>query len=168
MCCIWVMLPTDSEMWQTAACGVIFLLNKLKSALGGEIILYGPKRSLENGIVFRVMAGRVLTKSGQNISLKVCICPKRFSFSLGRPCELHCSPKGIYGLYIRKKFSDKVIDGTKCYPEKRQVCIDGRCEVSKKQQLVYRNDDFMTLCNVFIHLKYTPPTPSLIKTLSCR
>ncbi|KAK3727914.1 hypothetical protein QZH41_016375, partial [Actinostola sp. cb2023] len=45
-----------------------------------------------------------------------------------RPCELHCSPKGIYGLYIRKKFSDRVIDGTRCHPSKRDVCIDGKCQ----------------------------------------
>ena len=45
------------------------------------------------------------------------------------PCELHCTPKGLFGLYFSKKLADQVHDGTPCAPGRRDVCINGKCEV---------------------------------------
>ena len=36
-------------------------------------------------------------------------------------------PKG-HNFYV--KFSDKVVDGTRCRDGSQDVCIDGKCEVS--------------------------------------
>jgi len=41
---------------------------------------------------------------------------------------LHCTPKGLFGLYFSKKLADQVHDGTPCAPGKRDVCINGKCE----------------------------------------
>lgn len=45
------------------------------------------------------------------------------------PCELFCMPKGER-FYV--KFSDKVVDGTKCEEGSLDVCIDGKCEVRER------------------------------------
>ena len=45
------------------------------------------------------------------------------------PCELRCTPAGLFGLYFSKKLADQVHDGTPCHPGKRDVCINGKCEV---------------------------------------
>lgn len=45
------------------------------------------------------------------------------------PCELHCTPEGLFGLYFSKKLADQVHDGTPCHLGKRDVCINGKCEV---------------------------------------
>ncbi|CAH3023459.1 unnamed protein product [Porites evermanni] len=49
-------------------------------------------------------------------------------YSQVSPCELHCSPKGLFGLYFSKKLADQVHDGTPCAPGRRDVCINGKCE----------------------------------------
>lgn len=49
-------------------------------------------------------------------------------YSKVSPCELHCTPKGLFGLYFSKKLADQVRDGTPCFPGKRDVCINGKCE----------------------------------------
>lgn len=49
-------------------------------------------------------------------------------YSQVSPCELHCTPKGLFGLYFSKKLADQVHDGTPCFPGKRNVCINGNCE----------------------------------------
>lgn len=49
-------------------------------------------------------------------------------YSRVSPCELHCTPKGLFGFYFSKKLSDQVHDGTPCAPGKRDVCINGKCE----------------------------------------
>ena len=54
------------------------------------------------------------------------------SFLEVSPCELHCTPKGLFGLYFSKKLADQVHDGTRCAPGKRDVCINGKCEVCNK------------------------------------
>ena len=54
------------------------------------------------------------------------------SFLEVSPCELHCTPKGLFGLYFSKKLADQVHDGTPCAPGKRDVCINGKCEVCNK------------------------------------
>ena len=56
------------------------------------------------------------------------------------PCELHCTPKGLFGLYFSKKLADQVRDGTPCFPGKRDVCINGKCEVCKRTKSSPRSD----------------------------
>ncbi|XP_048584010.1 A disintegrin and metalloproteinase with thrombospondin motifs 12 isoform X2 [Nematostella vectensis] len=56
-----------------------------------------------------------------------------------RPCELHCSPRGAYGRFFSKKFGDHVVDGTKCFPSKRDVCIAGKCEYVGCDNVLHSN-----------------------------
>lgn len=56
------------------------------------------------------------------------------------PCELHCTPKGLFGLYFSKKLADQVRDGTPCFPGRRDVCINGKCEVCKRTESFPRSD----------------------------
>lgn len=49
-------------------------------------------------------------------------------YSEDSPCELHCTPKGLFGLYFSRKLADQVHDGTPCTLGKRDVCINGKCE----------------------------------------
>ncbi|XP_015763336.1 PREDICTED: A disintegrin and metalloproteinase with thrombospondin motifs 7-like isoform X1 [Acropora digitifera] len=49
-------------------------------------------------------------------------------YSQVSPCELRCTPAGLFGLYFSKKLADQVHDGTPCHPGKRDVCINGKCE----------------------------------------
>ncbi|XP_069126594.1 A disintegrin and metalloproteinase with thrombospondin motifs 6-like [Argopecten irradians] len=49
---------------------------------------------------------------------------KPFSGAHNRPCALNCIAEG-YNFYTER--ARKVIDGTKCYPDKMDLCINGRC-----------------------------------------
>lgn len=53
-----------------------------------------------------------------------------FVFSLlpaPNKCELNCIPKGE-NFYYRHK--EAVVDGTTCEPGKRDICVEGACQVS--------------------------------------
>lgn len=53
-----------------------------------------------------------------------------FLFSLlpaPNKCELNCIPKGE-NFYYRHK--EAVVDGTTCEPGKRDICVEGVCQVS--------------------------------------
>ena len=43
-----------------------------------------------------------------------------------KPCALVCMAEG-YNFYTERV--SKVIDGTKCYPDKPHICINGECKV---------------------------------------
>jgi len=44
-----------------------------------------------------------------------------------RPCALNCMAVG-YNFYTER--AAKVIDGTPCYPDSPDICINGECRVS--------------------------------------
>jgi len=54
-----------------------------------------------------------------------CICC--FVVGQRRPCALNCMAVG-YNFYTER--AAKVIDGTPCYPDSSDICINGECQVS--------------------------------------
>jgi len=50
-----------------------------------------------------------------------------FTVGQPRPCALNCMAVG-YNFYTER--AAKVIDGTPCYPDTTDICINGECQVS--------------------------------------
>ena len=50
------------------------------------------------------------------------------------PCALNCLAKG-YNFYTER--APKVIDGTRCYPDSLDMCINGECQVSILFKIIY-------------------------------
>lgn len=53
-----------------------------------------------------------------------------YNFSV-YPCELHCYTKEGKTPFA-DRLRDKVVDGTKCFPNSDDICVDGICRVSKR------------------------------------
>ena len=53
-----------------------------------------------------------------------------FSFfsAQSKPCALNCMAIG-FNFYTER--ANKVIDGTPCFPDRPNMCINGECHVSK-------------------------------------
>ncbi|KAH3741899.1 hypothetical protein DPMN_048629 [Dreissena polymorpha] len=45
----------------------------------------------------------------------------------GSPCALNCMAEG-FNFYTER--ANKVVDGTPCYPDTLDMCINGECHVS--------------------------------------
>lgn len=46
----------------------------------------------------------------------------------GNPCALNCMAEG-FNFYTER--ASKVVDGTPCYPDRLDMCINGECHVSE-------------------------------------
>lgn len=85
-----------------------------------------------------------------------------------KPCALVCMAEG-YNFYTERV--SKVIDGTKCYPDKPHICINGECKVgagtdSGTSGLMRRMTYYMFQLysiiwkqNIQKHLSSKPPKP---------
>ena len=56
------------------------------------------------------------------------------SGNMMKPCALNCLATG-YNFYTER--TPKVIDGTRCFPDSLDMCINGQCRVSYYMSYVY-------------------------------
>ena len=67
-----------------------------------------------------------------------------------KPCALNCLAEG-YNFYTER--APKVVDGTRCYPDSLDVCVNGECLVSKV--LLYLNRDGLVGAGLGMESKFS-------------